>query len=151
MLRLIARPDRPGAASQCDTGAIWQWRWRSRASRHGASLKLQRDMARGEDQQSQGNDEAGPRAILRVPEVLSALASKRAGSSLAELSQQLNVPKTSLHRLLRTLERGGYLVHQTGVYSLGPTSFRLANLIGQAAPSTVFPACARPVLEWLAT
>jgi DNA-binding IclR family transcriptional regulator len=93
----------------------------------------------------------GPRAILRVPEVLLALASKDSGSSLAELSAQLEVPKTSLHRLLRTLARGGYLTHQAGLYLLGPASFHMASLIGKAAPSNALPACARPVLEWLAT
>lgn len=92
----------------------------------------------------------GPRAILRVPEVLSALASKHAGSSLAELSQQLKLPKTSLHRLLRTLEHGKYVTYQAGSYQLGPETFRLGRLIGQAAPTATFPACARPVLEWLA-
>jgi DNA-binding IclR family transcriptional regulator len=92
----------------------------------------------------------GPRAILRVPDVLLALASMRGGGSLAELSVQLAVPKTSLHRLLRTLERGGYLAHATGLYSLGPASFRLADLVSKAAPSLTFPACARPVIEWLA-
>jgi DNA-binding IclR family transcriptional regulator len=94
--------------------------------------------------------EAGPRAILRVPEVLLTLASMRDGASLAELSQQLELPKTSLHRLLKTLEGGGYVSHQAGRYILGPEAFRLATLIGQAGPPTAFPACARPVIEWLA-
>jgi DNA-binding IclR family transcriptional regulator len=109
-------------------------------------------MVRGTDQNTEDTQktDSGPRAILRVPEVLMAIASKRTGSSLAELSQQLKLPKTSLHRLLRTLEHGGYLIHQAGLYLPGPESFRLAGLIGQAAPSADFPACARPVEEWLA-
>lgn len=94
--------------------------------------------------------DAGPRAILRVPEVLMALAARPAGSSLAELAPRLGVPKTSLHRLLRTLERGGYLTSQGGLYRLGPTSFHLANLIGRVAPTSAFPESARPTLEWLA-
>jgi DNA-binding IclR family transcriptional regulator len=96
------------------------------------------------------DESSGPRAILRVPEVLIALAAKRDGSSLADLSAQLEVPKTSLHRLLRTLERAGYLSHQAGLYTLGSASFHLASLVGKAAPATAFPACARPVIEWLA-
>lgn len=95
-------------------------------------------------------DIAGPRAVLRVPEVLMAIAAQPAGRSLAELGPLLNVPKTSLHRLLRTLERGGYVTNAGGAYRLGPTSFRLASLIGRAAPSSSFPACARPILERLA-
>lgn len=100
--------------------------------------------------QNTRDESNGPRAILRVPEVLIALAAKREGSSLAELSVQLEVPKTSLHRLLRTLERAGYLTHQADLYLLGPASFHLASLVGKAAPSMTFPACARPVIERLA-
>lgn len=103
--------------------------------------QLKQDMDKGDN---------GPRAIQRVPEVLAAIAAKRGGSSLAELSQQLKLPKTSLHRLLRTLEHGGYLAHEAGSYHLGPESFHLAKLIERAAPVEIFPACARPVIEWLA-
>lgn len=95
-------------------------------------------------------EDAGPRAILRVPEVLIAIAAKRGGVGLADLGQQLKLPKTSLHRLLTTLEHGGYVIRQGGLYTPGPESFRLARLIGQAMPSADFPACARPALEWLA-
>lgn len=94
---------------------------------------------------------AGPRAILRVPEVLLALAAKREGCSLAELSARLDVPKTSLHRLLHTLVRGGYLTRRADVYVLGAASFHLASVLARAAPSSAFPACARPVMEALAS
>jgi DNA-binding IclR family transcriptional regulator len=108
-------------------------------------------MAQSSGPSSNGPEaDAGPRAILRVPEVLMALAAKPAGSSLAELSPALGVPKTSLHRLLRTLERGGYLTSQGGIYRLGPTSFHLASLIGRSAPASAFPASAHPTIEWLA-
>ena len=100
--------------------------------------------------QKKPTDAAGPRAILRVPEALVAVAVASQGSSLADLSARLAVPKTSLHRLLRTLESGGYLIYQSGEYSLGPASFHLAALINKAAPSNAFPNCARPVMEWLA-
>lgn len=94
--------------------------------------------------------EAGPRAILRVPEVLMAVAGRRGGISLAELAQNLALPKTSLHRLLRTLEGGGYLVHAGGLYSPGPESQRLAGVLSRASQLADFPSCARPVLEGLA-
>jgi DNA-binding IclR family transcriptional regulator len=94
--------------------------------------------------------EAGPRAILRVPEVLMAVAARRGGVSLAELAQSLALPKTSLHRLLRTLEGGGYLTHANGLYAPGPESLRLANVLGRASQLADFPGCARPVLEGLA-
>lgn len=95
-------------------------------------------------------EDAGPRAILRVPEVLMAVAAGTGGVAMAELAQDLKLPKTSLHRLLRTLEHGGFVVRAGGLYRPGPESFRLAAALAQAAPSTQFPACARPVLDVLA-
>lgn len=95
-------------------------------------------------------EDAGPRAILRVPEVLMAVAAGVGGIAMAELAQDLKLPKTSLHRLLRTLEHGGFVVRAGGLYRPGPESFRLAAALAQAAPSAQFPACARPVLEVLA-
>lgn len=97
-----------------------------------------------------GREDAGPRAILRVPEVLMAVARNAAGIGLGKLAQDLTLPKTSLHRLLRTLEHGGFVVRADGLYRPGPESFRLAAALGQAAPAAQFPACARPVLEMLA-
>jgi DNA-binding IclR family transcriptional regulator len=94
--------------------------------------------------------DGGARAILRVPEVLMEIAGARRGLSLAELDARLSIPKASLHRLLRELGRGGYLVHEAGAYRLGPSSFHLAALVTQAAPARPFPACARPELERLA-
>ena len=95
-------------------------------------------------------EDAGPRAILRVPEVLMAVAARNGGIALAELAHELKLPKTSLHRLLRTLEHGGFVVRASGLYRPGPESFRLAAALAQAAPSAQFPASARPVLEVLA-
>lgn len=97
-----------------------------------------------------GREDAGPRAILRVPEVLMAIAASGGGTAMGELAQALNLPKTSLHRMLRTLEHGGYVVREQGLYRPGPESFRLAAALGQAEPSAQFPACARGVLEGLA-
>ena len=94
--------------------------------------------------------DAGPRAILRVPDVLMAVAGQPDGISLAALALELDLPKTSLHRLLRTLEHGGYLLRREGRYLPGPESFRLASRIAQAAPRADFPACARPIIEALA-
>ncbi len=93
---------------------------------------------------------AGPRAILRVPEVLMAVASGPEGCSFTELRDQLGLPKSSLHRLLRTLEHGGYLNLQAGCYVLGPQAAQLARKLNQALPTGNFPASCRPTLAWLA-
>lgn len=91
-----------------------------------------------------------PRGILRVPEVLSACAARPQGGSLAALCKELALPKSSLYRMLRTLEHGGYLTHHEGYYLPGPASFHMATLIAQRQHDTPFPASARPTVEWLA-
>jgi IclR family transcriptional regulator, acetate operon repressor len=92
----------------------------------------------------------GPRAILRVPDVLMAVASGREGCSFTELRDQLGLPKSSLHRLLRTLEQGGYLELRAGSYVLGPQAAQLARKLNQALPTENFPASCRPTIAWLA-
>jgi DNA-binding IclR family transcriptional regulator len=82
--------------------------------------------------------------------VLIACAARPQGGSLATLCKELQLPKTSLYRLLRTLEHGGYLTHQAGYYVPGPASFHMANLIGRRQQDTSFPASGRPSIEWLA-
>ena len=98
-----------------------------------------------------GRGDAGPRATLRVPEVLMAVAASEAGIAMGELAQLLDLPRTTLHRMLRSLEHGGYVVRADGLYRPGPESFRLAAVLARSEPSAQFPACARGVLEGLAT
>lgn len=93
--------------------------------------------------------EDSPRAILRVPEVLQVLATAGRECSAAELSQLLDVPKTSLRRLLLTLENRQFLAQQNGRYALGPASFRLAQLIVRSKPPAALTPSARPTMEWL--
>ncbi|MEW9856345.1 IclR family transcriptional regulator [Novosphingobium sp. M1R2S20] len=100
---------------------------------------------------SEGNEAAtGARAILRVPEVLMALSANRAGRTFADLSENLDLPRSSLHRMLRTLEQGGYVINTQGTYRLGPQSAKLARMMNRALPTQGFPDIARPVLEDLA-
>ena len=73
-----------------------------------------------------------------MPEVLVAVASHRAGATLAELAAQLNLPKSSLHRLLHTLVQGQYLSLNAGLFALGPESYRLASSIGQSTSPADF-------------
>ena len=94
--------------------------------------------------------DANPRAILRVPDVLMAVAASPAGAHLVDLVESLGLPKTSLHRLLRTLEGGGYLLREGQTWRCGPESFRLARVLAAAAAPAEFPACARATMERLA-
>lgn len=90
---------------------------------------------------------SGPRAILRVPEVLMALAHDSGGRSFADLSEAVGLPKSSLHRMLRTLEGGGYVINTHGTYRLGPGASRLAQMIERALPPQGLAAIAKPILE----
>jgi len=68
-----------------------------------------------------GFPEAGVPAVERALNVLEALAQSRKGYSVSELSRRLALPKSSVHLILRTLERRGYLQKQAsgGRYRFG--------------------------------
>src|SRR4051812_44154372 len=89
----------------------------------------------------------GPRSVLRVMDILHALAAEPDGVTLAKLSEQLRLPKTSVFSLVRALEGGGYVKSNGGRYTLGDQARRLGASLGQARS---LPKSVRPVLEWLA-
>ncbi len=64
---------------------------------------------------------AGVPALERALTVLECLAQSRKGYSVSELSRRLALPKSSVHLILRTLERRGYLQKQAtgGRYRFG--------------------------------
>lgn len=61
------------------------------------------------------------KSALRTLEILEALSTSAANSSVATLSRQLGIPKSSLHGILRTMEAHGWLeTDATGtLYRLG--------------------------------
>jgi DNA-binding IclR family transcriptional regulator len=87
-----------------------------------------------------------PRAPLRVMQILIELALAREGLSLARLSEQLQLPKTSVFSLLRSLEAGGYVVSDNGHHRLGQEAFNLASTIYQHEGMT---SRLRPTVRWL--
>ncbi|WP_423457718.1 IclR family transcriptional regulator [Ottowia sp. VDI28] len=89
---------------------------------------------------------APPRAPLRVMQVISTLAKHRDGLSLAQLSEALQLPKTSLFSLLRSLESGGYVISESGHHRLGQETHSLAALIQH---TDGFPGNVRPWLSQL--
>lgn len=91
---------------------------------------------------------AGPRAILRVLQVLEHLAGHPQGRSLAQMCDELQLPKTSLFTLLKTLQASGHLELDKGLYTLGPPAVSLgAAMVGGARRN--FPEGARDKLESL--
>jgi DNA-binding IclR family transcriptional regulator len=87
-----------------------------------------------------------PRAPVRSMQVIETLAQTRAETSLASLSAQLGLPKTSLMHLLRALEAAGYVRRMAGGYKLAGASFRLAAAVGSLSG---FEDMAADVLEAL--
>lgn len=80
-------------------------------------------------------------APLRVMQVMSAIANAEDGLSLASLSEQLGVPKSSLFSLLRSLHSGGYIVSEGGHHRLGELTYGLAAAItrGRSFPGNLHP------------
>lgn len=92
---------------------------------------------------------AGVPAIERALTVLEMLASSRRGYSVSELSRRLDLPKSSVHLILRTLERRGYLQRdeESGRYRVG---LGLVGLAGVALKGFDVREEARPALASLA-
>lgn len=101
----------------------------------------------GPDASRSHDSDPNPRSPLRTVQVLHELASAGRGVALAELAARLELPKTSLFRLLRALEEGGYVRFDNGVHQLGPQALKLGAALVR---NREFPACARPAMEVLA-
>lgn len=90
---------------------------------------------------------APPRAIARVLRVIETIAVNARPMSLAELSVELGVPKTSLYAIVKGLEQCAYVSFERESYALGPKARKLAETI---AGGGSFPGNTLPVLEQLA-
>ncbi len=87
-----------------------------------------------------------PRSVERVLDILKLLAGDADGRSLAELGQQMRIPKSSLLNLMRALVASGHVMQDEGLYHLGARSFELASGI---LARRRFPEVARPILRRL--
>lgn len=87
-------------------------------------------------------------AIERSIRILKVLSDCADGASVTELSDAMDAPASSVHRLLRVLVDEGFVVQEpkSRQYSIGPEALGLsrAYLSGRS-----FVAEARPYLEWL--
>ncbi|WP_268238699.1 IclR family transcriptional regulator [Pseudooceanicola nanhaiensis] len=71
-----------------------------------------------------------PRSIKRLMNLFEHIAESEQGAmTLAELSVSLGAPKSSLLTMLRPLADQDYLIHENGLYSLGPRVFQFATSI----------------------
>lgn len=84
------------------------------------------------------------RSPLRTVQILHELAQNPPGLSLADMSVRLSLPKTSLFRLLKSLEAGDYVTAWNGGYKMGPATLKLGAAIIQ---NREFPDCAFPAMQ----
>ncbi len=72
---------------------------------------------------------SGVQAVRRAIAILKAFSSDEPELGVAELSRRLNLPKSTVSRLLATLEEEGLVAQDpdTGLYRLGVELIRLAN------------------------
>lgn len=87
-------------------------------------------------------------AVERTLRILSQLSQAPEGRSLSDLSEELQVPPSSLHRILRVLVDEGYVVQEavTHRYSIGPEVFAMT---GRSASRRSLVEASRPHLQWL--
>lgn len=87
-------------------------------------------------------------AVERVFSVLECLARSRKGFTVSELGRKLSVPKSSIHLILKTMERRGYLQKnpQSGKYKFG---LKLVGLTRSALDNLEMREEARPFLQAL--
>ncbi len=100
-----------------------------------------------DDDTSEHSGDANPRSPLRTVQVLHELAVAGQSVPLAVLAARLELPKTSLFRLLRALEQGGYVMSSNGVHQIGPQAIKLGVALVR---NRQFPNCAQPTTQWLA-
>jgi DNA-binding IclR family transcriptional regulator len=73
-----------------------------------------------------------PRSVTRVIRILDCLCASSGPVSLADLSRQLDSPKSSLAALLRGLAAEGFVLARDGAYTLGPNAFGLGSALLEA-------------------
>jgi DNA-binding IclR family transcriptional regulator len=73
-----------------------------------------------------------PQSVSRVIQILEVLCASAEPVSLAQLSRDLEAPKSSLAALLRGLVEEGFVVSTESVYRLGPRAFGLGSALLEA-------------------
>lgn len=73
-----------------------------------------------------------PQSVTRVIRILETLCARPGPTSLADLSRELNTPKSSLAALLRGLSEEAFVVPLDGGWRLGPGAFGLGGALAEA-------------------
>ncbi len=88
------------------------------------------------------------KSLLKALRILDKLGDCPSGSGITEMGDALKAPKSTVHRLLVTLEEAGYVIFDplTSKYSLGNRVARLGEQLNQQSPLLTFGV---PMLEQL--
>ncbi len=88
------------------------------------------------------------KSLLKALRILDQLGDCPCGSGITEMSDALKTPKSTVHRLIVTLEDAGYVIFDplTAKYSLGNRVARLGEQLNQQSPLLMFGV---PMLEQL--
>jgi DNA-binding IclR family transcriptional regulator len=78
--------------------------------------------------QEAGHDEPGVRSVHRALEVLSLLTVNKPAVTVREIMESTGLPRTTVLRLVHTLESSGLLWASRGEYRAGPGLWRWAHL-----------------------
>jgi len=102
----------------------------------------------------QSNVETGNKhqipVIDRMMEILDVLAARHSGASITDLVGTLKVPRTTIYRILNTLQAHGVVRRSVaGAYTLGPRLLSLASRVSSDGPGYDLGALALPHLEQL--
>ena len=107
-------PSRPTSSATCPERGFGRL-----GERTGTIIQPADLMSNTKEPLAEKAEKCGVPAIERALNVLECLSQSRKGYSVSELSRRLALPKSSVHLILRTLERRGYLQKQS---SAGATS-----------------------------
>lgn len=91
-----------------------------------------------------GSQSAAVKSAARVLDIFELLLGEPQGLSLTEVSERLEIPLSSTHRLLQTLMAREYLVRRHGAFRLGP---RLGDIARVFTDSLDFLAASVPIVE----
>jgi DNA-binding IclR family transcriptional regulator len=95
-------------------------------------------------------DKNGVPVLERMMEILSSLELQPAGETIRSLSEQLSVPRSTVYRILNTLNAHNIVQRRTdGAYVLGPRLLSLASKV-RAEVSFDLVALAQPAMKKLA-
>jgi IclR family transcriptional regulator, KDG regulon repressor len=91
---------------------------------------------------SAGRNKAPVKSLMKALRVLDTLSDGAGGLGITELSDVLKTPKSTVHRLVATLEAAGYVVFDppTAKYTLGSRAARLGEQLNRQSPLLTFGA-----------